>query len=98
MTAYFELISLNEKYQTVNMNILFPLYIFQLVGSMCGESHWRAAKDRSKTMKNLDETGLCMASCRHAVLQMGINMYQVCYHLHNCLNKAYIAQLCIICF
>lgn len=50
--------------------------VFQSQGQMCGDTHWRAAKERSKTMRNQDETGLVMLSCRHSVLFQGLNMFQ----------------------
>lgn len=42
----------------------------------CGETHWKAAKCRSRSMKHQAETGLAMICCRHAMLLKGINMMQ----------------------
>ena len=43
---------------------------------MCGTSRWKAAKSSSKTMKNLDETGLLVAGYRHTIAQTAINMFR----------------------
>ncbi|XP_032232016.2 uncharacterized protein LOC116605656 isoform X1 [Nematostella vectensis] len=43
-------------------------------GSMCGESNWRAAGNNLKKKKNLSETGLEIAACRHGLAQNAINM------------------------
>ena len=51
------------------------LFVMQEQG-MCGQSHWRAAKTNSKSMKKLDDTGLCLTCCRHCVLVKAINMKQ----------------------
>ena len=36
---------------------------------MCGTTRWKAAKASSKTMTNLDETGLEVAGCRQGIVQ-----------------------------
>ena len=46
------------------------------VSGMCGTSRWKAAKAVSKTMKNLDETGLIVSGCRHSIAQRAINMFR----------------------
>lgn len=46
------------------------------VSSMCGSSRWKAAKAASKTMKNLDETGLIVSGCRHSIAQKALNMFR----------------------
>jgi len=43
---------------------------------MCGTTRWKAAKAISKTMKNLDETGLVVAGCRHALALKTVNMFR----------------------
>ena len=42
----------------------------------CGTTRWKAAKAISKTMANLDETGLEVAGCRHVIGQKAINMFR----------------------
>ena len=42
---------------------------------MCGTTRWKAAKATSKTMKNLDETGLVIAGCRHTLALKAVNMF-----------------------
>ncbi len=44
--------------------------------SMCGESTWRAARNRAGKKKNLNETGLEILGCRHTVAQAAVNMFQ----------------------
>ena len=44
-------------------------------GGLCGSTRWKAAKAVSKTMANLDETGLEVAGCRHALALKAINMF-----------------------
>jgi hypothetical protein len=43
---------------------------------MCGTTRWKAAKSTSKTMANLDETGLEVAGCRHGIAQKAVNMFR----------------------
>ena len=43
---------------------------------MCGTTRWKAAKASSKTMRNLDETGLVVAGCRHTIAQAALNMFR----------------------
>lgn len=43
---------------------------------MCGTSRWKAAKSTSKTMKNLDETGVVVSCCRHQIAQKAVNMFR----------------------
>ena len=43
---------------------------------MCGTSRWKAAKAASKSMKNLDETGLVVGGCRHTIAQAAVNMFR----------------------
>ncbi|XP_030838107.1 uncharacterized protein LOC105443805 isoform X2 [Strongylocentrotus purpuratus] len=44
-------------------------------GNMCGSTSWRAANSRSKGRRKLDECGLEVAGCRHAVAQKAVNMF-----------------------
>ena len=41
----------------------------------CGTSRFKAAKESSKTMKNLDEKGIVVSGCRHVIAQRAINMF-----------------------
>lgn len=43
-------------------------------GSKCGETNWRAAGNTLRKKKNLSETGLEIAGCRHAIAQKAVNM------------------------
>ena len=43
---------------------------------LCGSTRWKAAKAASKTMTNLDETGLEVAGCRHALALKALNMFR----------------------
>ena len=43
---------------------------------MCGTTRWKAAKATSKTMRNLDETGLVVAGCRHTLALKAVNMFR----------------------
>lgn len=43
---------------------------------MCGTTRWKAAKAVSKTMPNLDETGIVTGGCRHVVSQKAVNMFR----------------------
>ena len=43
---------------------------------MCGESRWKAAQNTARHKKNLDETGLEIAGCRHGLAQWAVNMFQ----------------------
>ena len=43
---------------------------------LCGTTQWKAAKDVSKSMTNLDETGLEVAGCRHALALKALNMFR----------------------
>ena len=47
------------------VDVLF-MYILQVTG-ICGTSCFKAAKVSSKTMKNLNETGLVVAGCHHVI-------------------------------
>jgi len=42
----------------------------------CGETHWKAAANKMKKKRNLDETGLEIAGCRHGIAQWAVNMYR----------------------
>ena len=43
---------------------------------ICGTTRWKAAKAASKTMPNLDETGLVVGGCRHVIAQKSVNMFR----------------------
>ena len=43
---------------------------------MCGTTRWKAAKAVSKSLANLDESGLEVAGCRHAIGQKAVNMFR----------------------
>ena len=43
---------------------------------MCGETNWRAAGNILRKKKNVAETGLEIAGCRHALAQKAVNMFQ----------------------
>ena len=43
---------------------------------MCGESHWRAAKNTARKRGKLDKTGLEIAGCPHGLAKWAVNMYQ----------------------
>ena len=43
---------------------------------MCGDSHWRAAANKSKRNCKLDETGLEYAGCRHGLALWAVNLYR----------------------
>ncbi|XP_065919720.1 uncharacterized protein [Dysidea avara] len=42
----------------------------------CGSTRWKAAKAVSRTMPSLDETGLEVGGCRHAIAQKAVNMFR----------------------
>ena len=42
----------------------------------CGSTRWKAAKAVSRTMPSLDETGLEIGGCRHAIGQKAVNMFR----------------------
>ena len=42
----------------------------------CGSTWWKAAKSCSRTMPTLDETGLEVGGCRHAIGQKAVNMFR----------------------
>jgi hypothetical protein len=44
--------------------------------SYCGTSNWKAAKNSAHKRSKLDETGIDVARCRHAIAQGAVNMYQ----------------------
>lgn len=41
----------------------------------CGQVHWQAAKSQAKSLQKLDETGVMVAGCRHALMQKAVNMW-----------------------
>lgn len=42
---------------------------------MCGQVHWQAAKTKAKSLQKLDETGVMVAGCQHALMQKAVNMW-----------------------
>ncbi|XP_028417750.1 uncharacterized protein LOC114542274 [Dendronephthya gigantea] len=44
--------------------------------SYCGTSNWKAARNTANVRSKLDETGLVVAGCRHALAQSALNMYR----------------------
>ena len=59
----------------MNLQIAICIFLIKLSG-LCGTTRWKAAKSSSKTMKNLDETGLIVAGCRHVIAQKAVNMFR----------------------
>ena len=43
---------------------------------MCGSTRWRAARAAAKSTPTLDETGLEVGDCRHAIAQKAVNMFR----------------------
>lgn len=40
-----------------------------------GQVHLQAAKSQAKSLQKLDETGVMVAGCRHALMQKAVNMW-----------------------
>lgn len=64
---------------TVNVKIeLHSMYNIMLQKDnqqkLCGDSTWHAAGNSIQRKRNLSETGLEIAGCRHAVAQHAVNM------------------------
>lgn len=59
----------------MNFQIAICILLIKLSG-LCGTTRWKAAKSSSKTMKNLDETGLIVTGCRHVIAQKAVNMFR----------------------
>ena len=57
---------------------MFLTFLFQknTSNSYCGTSNWKAARNTANVRSKLDETGLEVAGCRHALAQSALNMYQ----------------------
>lgn len=57
---------------------------------MCGTTRWKAAKAASKSMPNLDETGIVIGGCRHVIAQKAVNMFTgemyVCQNYFLCIG------------
>ena len=61
-----------------------------LYQNMCGDTSWRAAGNTLRKKKNLCETGLEIAGCRHSVAQKAVNMlYSEIYGYAHYLQTAY---------
>ena len=43
---------------------------------MCDPTRWTVVKVASKTMPNLDETGMVIGGCRHVIAQKAVNMFR----------------------
>ena len=43
---------------------------------MSGTTRWKTAKTASKSMPNLDETGMIIGGCRHVITQKAVNMFR----------------------
>lgn len=57
-----------------DINGYFP--VFKVNGQdSCGQVHWQAAKTKAKSLQKLDETGVMVAGCRHALMQKAVNMW-----------------------
>ena len=55
-----------------------------------GETNWRAASNTLRKKKNLSETGLEIAGCRHSLAQKAVNMmYGEIYGYAHYLQKSY---------
>ena len=66
---------------------------------MCGESNWRAAGNNLKKKKNLSETGLEIAACRHALSLKGVNiMYGEMYGYAHYLQVNYFSPQKVLFF
>lgn len=44
--------------------------------SSCGESSWKAGQNSSRRRRNLDESGLEILGCRHAIAQASLSMHR----------------------
>lgn len=58
-------------------HIVVFLFLIQISqeDDKCGETSWRAAGNSLHKKKNVVETGLEIAGCRHALAQKAVNMY-----------------------
>ena len=56
----------------------------------CGSTRWKAAKAVSRTMPSLDETGLEVGGCRHAIAQKAVNMFHGEMYVYLCCNTFFI--------
>jgi len=74
LTITLKLLGIKMIMYVAFVDVLF-MYILQVTG-ICGTSRFKAAKVSSKTMKNLDETGLVVAGCRHVIAQKAVNMFR----------------------
>lgn len=58
----------------INFNLIHALQ--EDDDGTCGTTRWKAAKAVSKTMPNLDETGIVTGGCRHVIAQKAVNMFR----------------------
>lgn len=63
------------KLENFRGNYRFLKLFFKEKSSYCGQT-WQAAKSRSKSFKNLKETGLVVGCCKHAIMLKALNMYK----------------------
>lgn len=64
------------KLENLRGNYRFLKLFFKEKSSYFGLTYWQAAKSRSKSFKNLEETGLVVGCCKHAIMLKALNMYQ----------------------
>lgn len=75
--------SLVESYNGSNKNVsivntwpnLFVLKFWILQTNSCGSTSYKSARNSNSKFKNLDETGLMMASCRHGCMLFAESMF-----------------------
>ena len=65
------------KYVLVCLHILcYSIYLQSPFNDVyCGNSRWKAARETTARNKKLEETGLVVAGCRHALAQKAVNMF-----------------------
>ena len=76
MDKHLQELGYEDDTSTVSLIRYLRLYAYKQQQGMCGTSRWKAAKSASKTMKNLDETGIVVACCRHQITQKAVNMFR----------------------
>ena len=59
----------------ISIFIILSACVVHPAAATCGTSRFKAAKESSKTMKNLDETGIVVSGCRHVIAQRAVNMF-----------------------
>lgn len=72
------------------LNVWSILQMNRTEQNKCGDSTWRAAGNSLRKKKNLCETGLEIAGCRHSMAQKAVNMmYGEIYGYAHYLQKTY---------